>query len=113
MDGRWYNLSSIDPTKSDYIFNLTVWGSFSKGNVPDGIESTADAKQKLGALVAGRQIQIAGTEAGERVVLFDQMGRIVRTATAESSACSLSTAGLPAGLYIVSGRNGAVKVVVK
>ena len=113
VDGRWYNLSSIDPTKSDYIFNLTVWGSFSKGNVPDGIEGAADAKQKLGALVAGSQIQIAGTEAGERVVLFDQTGRIVRTATAESSACSLSTAGLPAGMYIVSGRNGAVKVVVK
>ena len=113
VDGRWYNLSSIDPTKSDYIFNLTVWGSFSKGYVPDGIEGAADAKQKLGALVAGSQIQIAGTEAGERVVLFDQTGRIVRTATAESSACSLSTAGLPAGLYIVSGRNGAVKVVLK
>ena len=112
-DGGWYSVDKVDADQAGLNLNLTLWATPTPG-APDGIVAIGtDGTVKFDARVSDNRLHVSGTQAGERIVLFDAAGRAVRTVIAEENSTQVALGDLPAGNYIVTGRSGAVKVLKK
>ena len=111
---QWCSLNEFDASKEGYSLALILWAKAEGAAAPEGIMAIGtDGKPAFAARPCGDNLNVSGTEAGERLTLFDASGRLVRTAAAETGATQISLGGLSAGTYIIMSSKGAVKFVKK
>ncbi len=110
-DGSYCPVDSIDSELAGLGLNLTAWMSVDKAS--DAIAYAPDGRVAFSARTEGHTLLVSGTTEGEVLTLTDAAGRTVASAKASAQLSRLSTASLPAGIYVVKGKSGSVKVVVK
>ncbi|MBQ8223249.1 MAG: T9SS type A sorting domain-containing protein [Bacteroidales bacterium] len=106
-DGNWYPVDLLDNRMNSVGAYLILWVSN---------EITDVAINNFGEIVFALYVNndnliISGTEANEKVVIYDINGRIVASEVGEQNSTSVNISSLNNGVYIVKTNAGAAKFV--
>lgn len=104
-DGKWYPVDLLDNRMNGVGAYFILWVSN---------EFTDLAINNFGEIIFALQISndnliISGTEANERVMIYDINGRIVASEIGEQNSTSINIGNLSKGIYIVKTNAGTAK----
>lgn len=89
--------------------NAAIWGAVADLSISDGISALDNTlSQSLFATVAGEFVKVQGTNAGDRVKVYNVNGQLVKQLTADSN---ITTINLKSGVYIIKVNTNVLKVL--
>ncbi len=106
--GKWYSIDKFDRKLAGYGWYMMMWATAPKnGEV---------ALNSMGEIVFAAKVQdnnliVSGTNAGDKVAVYNMSGVQVASATATGSSTTLGIGDLAKGIYVVATPQGTQKVI--
>lgn len=95
-----------------YGYEITALTSIDAGEVGGGMLSVAESSISAGVVVLDDQFQVTGL-AGSNVTVYNLLGEVQRSQKINSDKFSISTMGLPSGVYLVNCKKDSKVITYK
>lgn len=113
VDGNYCPVEKVDSQYKGYGLYLTTWCNVKNDSGTSSIAIANDGSVVSAVRLSGDVLQVSGTKAGEKVLVYNVSGSVVGSVIADGEGCELSLSGIPAGIYVVKTEKGTMKFFKK
>lgn len=113
VDGNYCPVEDVDAQFKGLGLYLVTWVNVKNDQGTSSVAIAPDGAVAFALQLRGDELIVSGTNAGERVSLYNVSGQMAASAVANGKSADLSVAGLPAGVYVVKAAAGTKKITIK
>lgn len=110
VDGNYCPVEEVDDEYKGFGLYLVAWVNVKNDSGVTSIALANDGSVASALRFNGDNLQISGTQRGERVLVYNAAGQLAGSVVASGEGCEVSLAGAPSGIYIVKTANGTKKI---